>query len=222
MLTFFKSLTFYPLLQLISFNHSLSLKCTYWRCEKIKGDERITELEKAKADLESEIASIRGPLDQEIEQLKAQNNQTSSRIQQLEEELERSRVAAEQAHMAALTEGRAQGRTAFLESEEYKEAIRRARLQGARDFKRSVSFKHAVEDRAAEYSITSFEKCQKQLLKLGGIVPGFNLESLDPSKDENLQDYIVEDEVEEEDEFAALSEEDSQQNESDSPDSESD
>lgn len=36
------------------------------------------------------------------------------------------------------------------------------------------------------------------------------MDLLDPLKDENLEDYVVEEEVEEEDEFAGLSEEDSQ------------
>ncbi|PIN15484.1 hypothetical protein CDL12_11868 [Handroanthus impetiginosus] len=66
--------------------------------------------------------------------------------------------------------GKRQGREDFLQSTEFQSMLKKARQDGVRDFKKSPEF--MVLSKAVDHVMTSFNKCQSQLRKLGGLNEG--------------------------------------------------
>ncbi|KAK4421269.1 hypothetical protein Salat_2077400 [Sesamum alatum] len=176
------------LTQAMAFGHHLSLRCSYFRKEKLTSDEKFSEAQKQ---LE-ESNKLRTAAEERAKQLEAQ----------LEDLTLRSRIEVDTARTVALevkknegfsagclagkTKGLKESREVYLTSEEHRGYIKQTRLQGARDFLKAPAFNVAVEIKATEFLDQGFKRCKSQVLKLKGFTEGFDLNWLDPTLDGNL------------------------------------
>ncbi|KAK6132551.1 hypothetical protein DH2020_033653 [Rehmannia glutinosa] len=67
---------------------------------------------------------------------------------------------------------------------------------GAKDFKDSPIFARLVVEKAAEFEVMGFYKCQSQLQKFGGFKPDFDPNKLDPELDGNRERAALDEEEE--------------------------
>ncbi|KAK4412435.1 hypothetical protein Salat_2890600 [Sesamum alatum] len=119
----------------------------------------------------------------------------------LKAQLHHAKEAAQEAIANAFQRGRtdgevasralgvAEGREAFLCSDEYRKMIAAHRLGGARDFLKTPTFKLTIDIQSARFLKEGFDKCVSQVDHLKGFVDGFDRTRLGPSLDATLQPY---------------------------------
>ncbi|KAL2226078.1 UNVERIFIED_CONTAM: hypothetical protein Sindi_1966500 [Sesamum indicum] len=197
--------------QVSAFGHHLSLKCSYWRHEKMVADKLLeekssklatcekekVELESQKSELEAQLRELRQKVASSVESAKAEGF-SAGRVAGREEYL------FSEEHQHQLEVARSQGRDQYLSSDDYKKTLADTRLQGARDFLKSTAFTTAVEAKSADYLIEGFNRCISQIKKLKGFADGFDTNWTDPSLDGNLAAFPEEPPLQHNDEFAVL------------------
>ncbi|KAK6127195.1 hypothetical protein DH2020_039079 [Rehmannia glutinosa] len=111
-----------------------------------------------------------------------------ARVKHSEESLQASRN--EVAHLTresreSFVAGQEAGKRETLNSPEFAQKLKDARIAGARDFKNSPDFDQLVVEKAVEFEVMGFFKCQSQTFKLGGFKTDFDPSKLDPELDGN-------------------------------------
>ncbi|KAL2236579.1 UNVERIFIED_CONTAM: hypothetical protein Sindi_0849600 [Sesamum indicum] len=130
----------HSLAQTSTFGHHLSLKCTYWRHEKMVADRlleeknsKLTTCEKEKIELEAQLYELRSKVAANAESAKVEGFSTD-RIAGREEYL----ASDDYQHQLEATHD--QGRDQYLTSDDHRQFLLNMILQGARDFLKSTAF----------------------------------------------------------------------------------
>ncbi|XP_020553332.1 uncharacterized protein LOC105173307 isoform X1 [Sesamum indicum] len=204
----------HSLSQVSAFGHHLSLKCNYWRHEKMVADKLLEEkssklatcekekieLAAQKSELEAQLRELRQKVASSVESAKAEGF-SAGRVAGREEFL----FSEEYQHQLEIA--RNQGRDQYLSSDDHKKTLADARLRGARDFMKSTAFTTVVKAKSADYLVKGFDRCTSQIRKLRGFADGFDTNWIDPTLDGNLAAFPEEPPLKHNDEFAVLVEE---------------
>ncbi|KAK6119084.1 hypothetical protein DH2020_047170 [Rehmannia glutinosa] len=187
----------HDLMRAANVTHNLTLRSHHWRVRCQDAEASVERLEKEKQAIE---AKTKAEYDSRIRQIMANLAELEARVKYSEESLQTSR-----GEVARLTResrdsfiaGQEAGKREALNSPEFTQKLRDARIAGARDFKNSPIFDRLVVEKAAEFEVMGFFKCQSQIFKLGGFKTDFDPSKLDPELDGNGEKApIVEEENE--------------------------
>ncbi|KAK4416051.1 hypothetical protein Salat_2712500 [Sesamum alatum] len=205
--------------QLAEVMHAMSLQCSYWRYDRDDLQSWIQNIEEANESLKAELSDSQTrylgaeervkSLEAEKARLERESSDSQraidalkSEIRNLKAEVDTLKARENKAFEAGVTRGKSD----YVNSSEYLEALKQARLGGARAFMQSRSFEAAVVKRATTEGFVSFYKCLNQLKLLKALKDGFDHRSISFYKDAELKEYpneVVVDSVPE-DEFAGL------------------
>ncbi|KAL3652430.1 hypothetical protein CASFOL_002111 [Castilleja foliolosa] len=173
--------------------HHLLLRAAYTKNELLSCERKLNKADQKASD------HVR------LKELEQSLSDTKHEKMLLQKRIEEMQLKRDREQMDSFNAGRAAGRQEFVESEEYRSAVKRAREEGVRAFVKSNTYATHVAKNAAVYEFDGFEKCRAQAMKLGAFRREFDTRQLDPFKDGNLEDPVYEDEVCcGEDEFAYL------------------
>ncbi|KAL2226626.1 UNVERIFIED_CONTAM: hypothetical protein Sindi_2021300 [Sesamum indicum] len=198
-------------LQALTFFRSLSLKCTNYRRSFIISDQKVQDLkaqlaERDRLDLKhademlilaEKVKSLEGQL------AEAEKAKEVALAEGTKEGFDAGReVGLVEGHKQGLEEGQA-GRITI---EEHHKIMADSRMSTVRDFLKTNTFTTALEIKSVDSFAKGYKTCEAQIEKLGGFQESFDRSQLDITLDGELQPYLAEPDLKD-DEFAALLEE---------------
>ncbi|KAK6162705.1 hypothetical protein DH2020_002546 [Rehmannia glutinosa] len=153
--------------------HNLTLRSHHWRIWCQDAEALAQYLEKEKVEIK---------LAESEESFQASQNE----VARLTRESSESFAADQEA-----------GKKEAPNSPEFAKMLKDARVSGSQDFKNSPIFDRLVMEKAAEFEVMGFCKCQSQVHKLGGFKADFYPSKLEPELDGNGEKApVVEEESE--------------------------
>ncbi|KAK6121198.1 hypothetical protein DH2020_045060 [Rehmannia glutinosa] len=155
--------------------HNLTLRGHHWRVHFMEAEARATRLEKEKTVIE---ANVRSKYETLLKSIESKLFEFETRARDSETSL---KLAQEEA-----------GKREALNSPDFVNRLLEARHKGAHDFKTSPIFDRLVVEKAAEFEVLGFYKCQSQLQKFGDFKPDFDPSKLDPELDGNGEQPFLE------------------------------
>ncbi|KAL2230798.1 UNVERIFIED_CONTAM: hypothetical protein Sindi_1674200 [Sesamum indicum] len=120
--------------------------------------------------------------------------------------LSEKEVALSEAKKEAFEAGREWKAKLVALPEEHHQVLANSRMSAVRDFLKTDTFTTALEIKSADSFAKGYETCQAQIAKLGGFQESFDRGQLDITLDGDLQPYLVEPDLKD-DEFMALRDE---------------
>ncbi|KAK6132130.1 hypothetical protein DH2020_034121 [Rehmannia glutinosa] len=165
--------------------HNLTLRGHHWRIRFMEAEAHATRLEKEKVAIE---AKMRSEYETRLKTLESKLSELETRARDSEASLKLEReevVRLAREGQESFSAGQEAGKREALNSPAFANRLIEARRKGAQDFKTSHVFDRLVVEKAAEFEVLGFYKCQSQLQKFGGFKPNFDPSKLDPELDGN-------------------------------------